>query len=121
MGAVIIGLLVACGSGETSAETSPPLVTDAPPPSTSIPPVASSASVPVADFAAYYADNCASCHGSDRTGTAKYPALTPEALDASIDYYLDAMDDRTHVSIWSQTDFTEEQRAALMGYLSSTS
>jgi mono/diheme cytochrome c family protein len=71
----------------------------------------------LADFTAYYEANCAVCHGSERTGVGRAPALTPEALDDDIEAYLDETDDRTHTNIWVQTGMDEDGRMALFEFL----
>lgn len=82
----------------------------------------SSTSTPaLLDQASYYAENCAVCHGNNRDGVGRAPALTPDALTDSIEDYLDETDNRTHRAIWSQTTLSEEDRRTLLEYLANTS
>lgn len=133
--ALIVGAAItACGGDTASEGDATATATDQPPaaasptiqpseaPTTASPSPATATPTSVAnlDYAAYYAENCASCHGQNRGGVGRTPALTPDALTDDIAEYLDETDDRTHASIWSRTEFSDDQRHALIEYLATT-
>lgn len=130
LAAITALVLSACGSGNTTELASPsnPLPTvdsspavdgtaNTPTDSDATDSPTSESPTNAIDFAAYYTDNCAVCHGGNRAGVGRTPALTPTALTDSLDHYLAATSDRTHSAIWSRTALADDERQALLTYL----
>ena len=101
---------------------SPPTTTTTatPTPGETTVPASPAATADPPDFATFYADNCAVCHGANRDGVGRAPALTPDELTHEVAEYLEETDDRTHRSIWTRTELDEAAREALFEYLATT-
>lgn len=122
---VVAALLVACGESGAGREPSAgtPVTTEPPSSTATIAADQRPGQTPTGqpdlevDYATYYADHCAVCHGSDRGGVGRAPELTPAALTDDIADYLDETDDRTHRTIWADTNISDAERRALLEYL----
>jgi mono/diheme cytochrome c family protein len=129
--AIAAAALLAAGcSGGSDPDTASPaaatgaateVATGSPSPgSASVTTEATPATTEAPDFASFYAENCATCHGDNRDGIGRAPALTPESLTDEVSDYVERTDDRTHNSIWTRTELDEDGRTALLEYLAST-
>lgn len=117
---VVLAFAAACG-GETSDPTATRTPSGDASPIAASPAPGTRPPLSATDFVRFYAENCAVCHGADRDGVGRTPALTADALTDDIEDYLDETDDRTHRSIWERTALTQDDRVALLEYLASSS